>query len=74
MIVTLTDADIQSIVEFYAEQGARLAPALVERMSDEQRKMASKIMREAGERHMAHAEELQRFKRERAETKQKQGD
>jgi hypothetical protein len=69
MIVTLTDADLQSIVEFYADKGVPLAPALVARMSEEQRKMAAKIMREAGERHVSHAEKFQRFKRERAEGK-----
>ena len=61
MIITLTEADVKSIVEFYAEQGVRLAPALMERMSDEQLTMAAQIMRAAGERHMAHADQLERF-------------
>ena len=61
MIVTLTDADIQSIATFYADKGVPVAPALMERMSDEQLDMASKIMREVGAHHMAHAEELEQM-------------
>jgi hypothetical protein len=63
MTVTLTDADIESIVSFHADKGVPLAPALMARMSGEQLDMAARIMREAAERHAAHAEELERFKR-----------
>jgi hypothetical protein len=61
MIVTLTDADVKSIVMFYAGKGVALAPALMERMSAGQLDMAAKMMIEAGERHVAHAEDLEHF-------------
>jgi hypothetical protein len=72
MIVTLTDADVKSIVEFYAEFGLKsgecvpVAPALMARMSDEQRDMAATIMIESGRRALAHADEVERFAAEHA--------
>lgn len=58
MIVTLTHADLRSIVNFYADQGVKLAPTLIARMSDEQREMAAEIYRRAGEMLIARADKL----------------
>jgi hypothetical protein len=58
MIVTLTHADLRSIVNFYADQGVKLAPALIARMSEEQREMAAEIYRRAGEMLIARADKL----------------
>jgi pantothenate kinase-related protein Tda10 len=58
MIVTLTHADLRAIVNFYADQGVKLAPALIARMSDEQREMAAEIYRRAGEMLIAKADKL----------------
>jgi pantothenate kinase-related protein Tda10 len=58
MIVTLTHADIRSIVNFYADQGVKLAPALRARMSDEQLDMAAEIYGQAGQMFIDKADKL----------------
>jgi hypothetical protein len=63
MSVTLTNADVKAIIEYCIEQCAPLPGALAQRMSDRQLEMASEMYTAAGERDMADADELKRFKK-----------
>jgi len=61
MIITLTEQDLKQIIAHLIENCVGLPRTLMERMSQDQVEMAAKMYRAAGERDMAHADELERF-------------